>query len=727
MANMFTLKMTLIVGVAIPTVFAGSPWANTPAVKTAKLLVSQMSLDEKISMIYGRNVEPKVPSSVYYVGNVPGTPRLKLPPLSLEDGPQGVADKLMNVTQWPSQLTVSMAWSDNLMNTWGNAMGVEQKAKGTNVMLGPDVNLARVPWSGRVFETMGEDPFLASSLVVPLIKGIQQNNISACVKHFIFNNHECNRQTFSANVAQRVGRELYAPAFLAAVDAGVGSVMCAFNRVNNTFACENEGSLNKLLKNDGGFRGWVVTDWGAQHDSILSANSGLDQEMEWDQDANKTRYGTIGFENAQFREAITNGTVPMSRLDNMVTRMVEPMLALGLVGDAPDSTIQNTSASVQSLSHFALAAEIAQKSLCMLKNKDSILPLKKKTSVAVFGNMYFRAGKGSGGVQYASVPSMQLYDACVLPHCNPNTAFLSQVLVNNGFNVTVGHDNAQAGIQPFYFNATKAAEEAAAAEYAIVVVYSITGEGMDRTNLSLDDWQNEMVSVVAKANPRTIVVARCSGAFVMPWLDDVEAVLYQLIPGQAAGMGAASVIIGDINPSGKLTVSFPTSMDETWLGTPLNPAQYPGTVRNNTWQEADYSEGLEVGYKWYDSQSTHKPLFEFGFGLSFTTFSYSELVCESSTVTFKLKNSGLVIGTEIVQVYIGFPTEAASPLKQLKGYARVEDLKPSSETSVSIAISAESLTVWSDVKHMFVSVPGTYTVFVGSSATDIRLKGSFSM
>jgi beta-glucosidase len=226
---------------------------------------------------------------------------------------QGVADGLINVTQWPSQLTVSQAWSLDLMEQWGAAMGLEQRLKGTNVMLGPDVNIARVPWSGRVFETMGEDPFLASALVGPLIKGIQSNNISACVKHFVGNNQECNRQTMSANMDERTAREVYLPAFFAAVDVGVGSVMCAFNRINDTFACENSGALGRWLKDEsavgGGFRGWVVTDWGAQHNSIAAAVAGLDQEMEWVKDANFTRYGGIGFANPEFKAAVLNGTV----------------------------------------------------------------------------------------------------------------------------------------------------------------------------------------------------------------------------------------------------------------------------------------------------------------------------------------------------------------------------------------------------------------------------------
>ena len=520
--------LLLLLLAAAPAVHGGSPWAGGPAVAKAAALVKRMTFDEKLSMIYGRNKKTDYPLPAYYVGNVPGTPRLGLPSINLEDGPQGVADGLTNVTNWPSQLTVSMSWDRELMRTWGAAMGAEQRLKGTNVMLGPDVNLARVPWSGRVFETMGEDPYVASQLVAPLVQGIQSNNISACIKHFIFNNHEVNRQTFSANVDERTGRELYAPAFFAAVDAGVGSAMCgknarnphhnlisratserlfvrtAFNRVNNTFNCESEGALT-LLKEDGGFRGWVVTDWGAQHDSISSALAGLDQQMEWIQDANLTRYNTIGFANPEFRKALQNGTVPQSRLDDMVRRMVEPMLALGMVDKPPQPATENTLANAQSEARFALAATIAKQSTVLLKNAGDILPIRKDKSgsypsVALFGNPYYRAGRGSGGVAYTPIAHVKQNAACTASvGCNNHTAWMAQHLYGAGMtNMTIGNDRAQAGIHPFNlssFNVIRAAKEAAAADIAIVIVYIVTGEGTAKCNINANMLRNLLLKM----------------------------------------------------------------------------------------------------------------------------------------------------------------------------------------------------------------------------------------
>jgi beta-glucosidase len=234
---------------------AASPWPASAHQRAASLLKT-LSLEQKISMTWGQNKGYGAPDRPD-VGNVPGFASKGIPPTYLEDGPQGVGDRLLNVTNWPSQLTVAMTWDSELMYAWGKAMGREQYLKGTNVMLGPDLNMARVPWGGRVFEMMGEDPHHAAAMAAPYVRGVQENNISACAKHYVFNSHECNRQTYSANVPARAAHEIYLPSFLAAVDAGVGSVMCAFNQVNNSYSCENSGTLNGYLKEHGGFGGWV--------------------------------------------------------------------------------------------------------------------------------------------------------------------------------------------------------------------------------------------------------------------------------------------------------------------------------------------------------------------------------------------------------------------------------------------------------------------------------------
>jgi beta-glucosidase len=549
----------------------GSSWPAAQVAR-AKATLAKMGEDDKLALTYGWNKPPAgcphpgqgtIPPECehWYVGNVLPNAKLGLPPINLEDGPQGVADGLANITGWPSQLTVAMAWDPSLMQEWGAAMGAEQKLKGTNVMLGPDVNLARVPWSGRVFETNGEDPFLSAALVGPQIRGIQSNNISACVKHFIFNNHECNRESFSANVPERVGRELYAPGFFAAVDAGVGSVMCAFNRVNDSFSCQSESALQSLLKDDGGFKGWVVTDWGAQHDLLPSANGGLDQQMEWVQNANTTRYGQPGFASAAFRQALSNGSVPMSRLDDMALRILTPMFALGLVDDPPQPA-HNTRTVTRSDANDALALKIAEESIVLLKNEEGLLPAgsSEPKSVLVFGDEVTVHGSGSGGV---TMPFVSLISSSLK---------------------MLGHNASYSSIT----DPKQAAALARMADLVVVAVSVATGEGMDRKNLSLSGGrarvafdQDALVTAIgAVAGKKTVVVARCSGAFAMPWLDSISSVLYQLMPGQAGGEAAAKAIVGAINPAGKLPISMPTSIDSTWLGTPLNPAQYPGVARH---------------------------------------------------------------------------------------------------------------------------------------------------
>ena len=454
------------------------------------------------------------------------------------------------------------------------------------------------------------------------------------MKHFIFNNHECNRESFSANVPERVGRELYAPGFFAAVDAGVGSVMCAFNRVNDTFNCQSHGGLQSLLKDDGGFKGWVVTDWGAQHDLLPSANGGLDQQMEWVQNANTTRYGQPGFASAAFRQALSNGSVPMARLDDMALRILTPMYALGLVDDPPQPA-HSTRTVTRSDANDALALKIAEESIVLLKN-DGLLPVGAAAlkSVLVFGDETTVHGSGSGGV---TMPFVSLISFSMK---------------------RLGHNASYSSVT----DSKQAAALATTADLVIVAVSVATGEGMDRKNLSLSGGrarvgfdQDALVAAIgAAAGEKTVVVARCSGAFAMPWLDSVSSVLYQLMPGQAGGEAAAKAIVGAINPAAKLPISMPTSIDSTWLGTPLNPAQYPGVARheeeqllarpsaprvsfinchnsnqlypNSTekdYQRADYSvEGLHVGYRWYATPTgmAHPPHFHFGHGASTRRF-----------------------------------------------------------------------------------------------------------
>jgi beta-glucosidase len=578
------------------------------------------------------------------------------------------------------------------MNLYGAAMGREQWLKGTNVMLGPGVNLARVPWCGRNFEYQGEDPLLASRMIAAEIEGIQSNNISACVKHYVFNSQEFDRSGQSANVPDRAAKELYYKPFHSAVDAGVGSAMCSYNRANGTWACENANTLNEL-KTVAGFEGWVMSDWGATHSTEAAANNGLDQQMPDD-----------GFFGAPLRAAVAAGSVPQSRIDDMVLRMLTPMFALGLMADPPTPD-RNLSAPALTAAHNALSRALAMRSITLLKNEGNLLPVNPAAlaSVVVLGDASTVHGDGSGGVvtPYVITPAQGLFalintgswavptsgppgvcavedntdyfqdnspsvfaasaaDCCTAcsntPGCNSwtwdkgTTCWLkpnadgrranSAVMSGNVTTHPTPPPTPKGAVNVTYYAGQDAAGAAAAcagASLCVMVVATKSSEGGDRGDLSLPTWQDAMAAAVVAANPNTVVVARCPGACFMPWRDAARAILFELMPGQESGNSVAATILGANNPSGRLPVSFPATMVDTWLGNPVNPLQYPGTDRGRGFPESDYTEGLFMGYKWYDAQNI-SPLWPFGFGLSYSTFTYSQLAVFVSSAPNPPKN-----------------------------------------------------------------------------------------
>jgi len=549
----------------------------------AKALVASLTLEEKLQLVSGMNAPYNdchfSRKECSYVGLVAGIPRVGLGPIYLEDGPQGVADTMTRVTQWPSIMTISQSWRPELMLAMGEAMGAEHVVKGSNVMLGPAVALVRVPFSGRNFEYISEDPFLNAAMTGPMVRGVQSNNISACVKHWIFNSQETDRSGMASHVAERVGRELYEAPYRAAVDAGVGSVMCSFNRVNDTWSCASDAGLNSWLKGDLGFDGFVVSDWGATHNTSEFALGGLDQEQEWVKNA--TFFGaTLG-------AYVANGSVPLARLDDMATRVVLPMFALGYAAPSPPSA--NPNATANSTEHGTLAHDLSAASVVLLKNDAGALPLpagRAGLRVAVIGDDDLTGGGGSGQVQRPFTVRAAAALAATLP---------------------------LATVTYFQGNLSGAAAAAAAADVAVVLVSVYGSEGGDRANLSLGCppmagpascryWpdQDALIEAVAAANPNTTVVVRAPGAVLMPWLGGVRAVVNQLFGGQAANTVLAEVLAGIVNPAGKLTVSFPASVNDTWLSWPasngpINPASYPGVDLGGGYLEVQYAEGLNVG------------------------------------------------------------------------------------------------------------------------------------
>jgi len=651
----------------------------TPQEQAANML-KQMTLEEKLTLVHGIQGP--------YVGNVPANTRLNIPPLHLEDGPQGVADGVEETTCWPSALTVVATWDLELMYLYSKAMAKEQKMKGTNIMLAPMINIARIPVGGRNFESFGEDTYLTSAMVVPSVKGIQSEGIMACAKHFVNNNQEYNRTTVSANVDERTQWEVYYPHFKAAVDAGVVSIMCSYNKIGDVWACENDQTLNVDLKGKMGYEYFVMSDWGATHSTVLAANSGLDMEM-----PDSQYFGDA------LLQAVQNGQVSQSRIDDMAYRILLAMYTVGIFDNPPTG---NLSVNTQSEEHTLLARQLAAEATVLLKNEDDILPLDDKiTHIAVIGDdgndAPIYAGFGSGYV--------------VPPYVVTPLQGIRQRAARGGATVTYANTS----------QLNLAVQMAKKAQVAIVFVGTVSSEGSDRESLSLGDEQNSLVAAVVKAQPNTIVVVHTPGAALMPWIEDVKGALCAFMPGQEDGHAIASVLYGDVNPSGRLPLTFP--VDETQVPADT-PEQYPG-IDN----ESEYSEKLLVGYKWYDTIGV-EPLFPFGYGLSYTSFSYSNLLIQDSSVLETVRisvdvgNVGKSLGSEVVQLYIGFPSKTGEPLKLLRGFHKVS-LVPGTSKTVSFSLWPRDLSFWDVTTHGWTVERGEYRVFVGSSSRDIHLIGTF--
>jgi len=704
------------------------PWSDKtmdPSARAAAL-VANMTLDEKLAMLHGP--DPKQCnisfSNCAYVGNIVANPRLGIPPVTMNDGPQGFRDNKNpgTTTSWPSGLTMAATWDTDAMMAWGTGMGKEFYAKGANVQLGPGLCLARVPRNGRNFEYLsGEDPFLGYTLVKPVIAGIQSQKVVANAKHYVMNNEETNRHGVSAEVDERTRFEMYYPPFRGAIEAGVGSIMCSYNKINGAWACENPTTLGKDLKQSLGFKGYVMSDWGATHSASIMA--GLDVEMPHDKYMN-TEAITAG---------IAAGNITTAKVDDAVTRILYAMFSVGVM-DEPVSAWDwhkqhnnaTTEASVQ------IARELSSASTVLLKNADNLLPLPLGKKIAVIGFGTAGAvvhGGGSGAVTPSYV---------VTP--------LEGIQAGAGEGATVVFDDGT--------TISTAVEAAKAADYAIVFVATMSHEGADRDSLSLDDGcvvgaknggtqctgnnnkQNAMVEAIVAANPKTIVVASVPGAVLMPWSPVVPAVLVNFMPGQQAGHAIADVIFGKVNPSARLPITMPNRENET----DFSPAQWPGLPAFNPAVNmptfANYTEKLLVGYRYYDHHNIQFTSgFPFGHGLSYTAFEYFDLKVvhtaskagsQTTTVTFGIKNTGTVAGAEVAQLYLGFPASAGEPPKNLRGFTKVM-VAAGGFANVEMTLQGTDTSVWSVDTHSYQAVEGSFDVYVGASSRDIRLTGTMSL
>jgi beta-glucosidase len=811
---------------------------------TVDELLASMTLEEKLTLLRGAT-DPEGESGAGYM---PGVPRLGIPPLRLADGPAGIRTR-WPATALPAPVALGSTFDPSLARAYGEVVGREGRARNQDVLLSPMVNIVRVPHAGRNFETFSEDPLLSARMVAEEVTGVQEQGLIATVKHYIANNFERARSSASADVSDRALHEIYLPGFEAAIEAGAGAVMCAYNRVNGVYACDNPDILNRILRDELGFQGWVMTDWGARH-TLDALGHGLDQEMPGQRGS--SRRGVYFGDSLQ--AAVEEGRIPLEWVDRAAARILGQMRAVGLLdGSIPPRPEMDEEAGAAAARRVALAGAV------LLRNENDLLPLDSEElgSVLVVGPtartpliggggssrvtplrtisfleaLEGRAGTaapirhlvgmeldgapipssalapppgtagGPGGLLRTTtdsvvvgvdpevdftgdaalpagarfswtgtltVPSTGEYEIRV--HTRGGRANLSlngrrmggggfgggsllptvDGMGNSGGSVYleagVAHEITLTGTssapsdpeegtaqaEPFQLRLAwitpqlreadleEAARAAREADAVVLFAHQEGTEGSDRPSLSLPGVQDELIARVAAANPRTVVVLNTGAPVLMPWIEEVGAVLQVWYGGQEGGETTAALLLGEANPRGKLPVTFPRTETAHATG---NPARYPGIEGR-----AAYDEGVFVGYRWFDAEGI-EPLFPFGHGLSYTTFEYADLEVrpteEEYEVTFTLTNTGPRAGVEVPQLYLGGPGEPPVPMPPmaLADFQAVE-LAPGQSRRVSLRIDSRALSYWSETDGAWVRIPGVRPVYVGASSRDLRLRAT---
>jgi beta-glucosidase len=669
-------------------------------------------------------------------GFIPGVARLGIPDLQMSDAVVGISSdgsKSRYATAFPSALAEASSWDLKLAYETGATIGSELRAQGFNMSLGSGVNLTREPRCGRTFEYKGEDPILAGLMVGQELKAVKAQGLVADIKHFVVNDQDDGRMFVNSILDRRSIRESDLLVFQIALrDSGAGAVMCSYNKINGTYACENEYTLSDVLKKELGFKGFVVSDWGGTHSTVSAALAGLDVEMP----------GDVFFA-APLKAAVESGQVPLARLNDMVHRVLRTEFDSGIFDNPPQPQI------VDIFRGFEMAQKVEEKGAVLLKNVNRQLPLKSASikSIAVIGG-HADAGVMSGG------GSAQVSPAGGNPVPPPPNEMVGNPM--GSFGQTVYHRSiplkgivAKAPGASVNFDAgddpARAAALAKNAQVAIVFAVQHESEGMDLTNLSLPGNQDALIEAVAAANPHTIVVLETGGAVTMPWIDKVAAVIEAWYPGIHGSEAIANILFGDVNPSGKLPLTFPRSEADlphpklnsqphakpTGASAPADIGDLPPAavfMMSTTPFEMNYDEGLKVGYKWYDAEDK-TPLFPFGYGLSYATYAYSGLhvqVGKGLEVSFKVKNTGGRAGEEIAQVYLTLPAAAQEPPRRLVGWSKVA-LALGEEKSVTVQVEPLFLSIYNQDKSAWEEVPGEYTVWAGGSSRDLPLSAPVKM
>lgn len=714
---------------ATPASTAAQPWLNSKLDPDARadLVVKAMTQDEKLTLVFGyfgadmkpkyTRIEGALPGSAGYVK---GIPRLGIPEQWETDAgigvaTQGSAKEFRERTALPSGMATTATWNPDLAFKGGAMIGSEARNSGFNVMLAGGVNLVREPRNGRNFEYGGEDPLLAGTMVAAQIKGIQSNHIVSTIKHYALNNQETGRFVLSATIDETSARMSDLLAFQFAIEqSDPQSVMCAYNRVNSVYACESDWLLNTVLKKDWGYKGYVMSDWGAVHSGAKAVNAGLDQQSAGDAFDKQNFLGSV------LKADLASGAVSGARLDDMARRITRALFASGAV-DHPVKI-----APIDLKANGLVSQADAEEGMVLLKNQDGLLPLAKTAkTIAVIGahaDVGVLSGGGSSQVYPAGGRAVQgllpaTWPGPVIYYPSSPLKALQARFPNAKVTFADGKDPAAA------------AKLAAASDLAIVFADQWTTESEDVWTLNLPNNQDATIAAVAKANAKTVVVLETGGPVVMPWLNEVGAVLQAWFPGTNGGEAIARVLTGEVDASGRLPVTFPR--DVTQLPRPKLDGD-PKTP--DVLFDVDYSiEGAAVGYKWFDLKK-HEPLFPFGYGLSYTQFAYSNLKASDAngvlTVSFDVRNVGARTGKDVPQVYVA-PKAGANGAsweapQRLGGFRKVE-LAPGASTSVTVTVDPRLLSTWDGKANGWSIAAGDYAVSVGTSSRAQSLTSTVSL
>ena len=693
-----------------------SSYAQQDVYKPYAETVKKMTLEEKISMIHAAG---KFCNS--------GVSRLGIPELWTSDGPHGVREEIQrhswapagwtndSSTYLPTLTTLASTWNIELAYKHGVTLGNEANARKKNIILGPGINIHRTPLGGRNFEYMSEDPFLISKMVVPYIRGVQTQGVAACVKHFAMNNQEYQRSIVNVECDERTLREIYLPGFEAAVkEAGVLAVMGAYNKFRGQFCCHNDYLLNRILRQEWGFKGLVMSDWDGTHNTIEAANNGLDLEMGTERAYNNYYMADT------LAQLVKRGVINEELINEKVSRILYVMhQTFSYKKDVPVGVLNDPS-------HGAVALEIAREAAVLLKNEKEMLPLnlKKVKTIAIIGDNAIV--QQSHGGQSSEIKAK--YEITPLQGLKNKMPKGVKLVYAKGYKHTEWKKDSAAVLDQNLLN--EAIEVAKKADYVIFVGglnHDYDTESRDKPNMKLPYFQNEVISALYAVNPK-IVVVMVNGSPVEfgDWLDKVPSVLQTCYSGSESGNAIAEVLLGKVNPSGKLPTTYPVKLEQS----PAHAlGEYPGVNTN-----VRYNEGILVGYRYFDTKNI-APRFCFGYGLSYTTFEYKNINLPSSIsakqdsveLSFDLTNSGKYEGKEVAQVYVReINAKIARPDKELKGFSKV-NLKPGETKKIIIKLDKRAFQYFDANTNQWTTDAATFEILIGSSSRDIRLSAKTEM